>query len=141
MSTERPLVPLFEALARALQQLENCKQSGNTEWLGRTEARIRELCKHLPSGSGIDSGCKLLLDASTPERLVFQCDFHHMDEHGHYCGWTEHQVVVTPTLQDKFRLRITGRNHNEVKDYLHEVVYFALRELVSEYPERKDAQP
>ena len=71
----------------------------------------------MPSGSGVDSGTKLL-DNSTPDRLVFQADFHHMDENGFYDGWTEHQIIVTPSLAYGFNVRITGRNRNEIKDYL-----------------------
>lgn len=129
-------IPLYQALARAFQQLRNCEQSGNTEWRDKTAKRIVALCKHLPSGSGLDNGCKLL-DGSGPDKLIFRCDFHHMDEHGSYCGWTEHLVVVTPSLQDGISLRITGRNRDGVKDIIHEALYFALRELVDEHSEDK----
>jgi hypothetical protein len=46
-----------------------------------------------------------------------------MDEHGHYDGWTEHKLIITLSLPNEFRLSITGRNRNQIKDYLYELFY------------------
>ena len=80
---------------------------------------IDTIMETAPSGSGIDCGTKLHED-STGGRLVFVSEFHHMNEGGYYDGWTEHRIIVTPTFSD-FDIRVTGRNRNEIKDYLADV--------------------
>ena len=108
---------LYQKIASLLKSIESCRNTGNKEWEANHAATLEDLMEEMPSGSGVDSGTKLL-DNSTPDRLVFQADFHHMDENGFYDGWTEHQIIVTPSLAYGFNVRITGRNRNEIKDYL-----------------------
>lgn len=72
--------------------------------------------RYAPSGSGVDAGINLQ-EESKPQKLVFSCDFHHMDDQGVYDGWTAHNAIVTPTFGG-FDVRITGRDRNGVKDYL-----------------------
>ena len=74
--------------------------------------------KYLPSGSGIDAGCQVLVDESRDNRVVIQTAFHHMNEVGYYDGWTHHKIIVTPSLIHGFDLRITGRDKNGIKEYL-----------------------
>ena len=120
---------LYQALASRIDAYHRCVKRKNTEWEEKHEAVIVALCdKYLPSGSGLDRGPRLDIQKSTGEKLVFtHCDFHHMNENGYYDGWTEHTVVVMPSLQYGMLLRITGRNRNDIKDYLHEVFDCALR--------------
>jgi hypothetical protein len=122
---------LYALIANKLIAIENCRKSGNLEWKDRHAEAIEQLVKqHLPSGSGFDSGTKLDWDKSTPERLVFEAPFHHMDGHGFYSGWSEHEVIVKASLAFGFELRITGRDRNDIKDYMHEVFHAALSEEV-----------
>ena len=74
-----------------------------------------------PSGSGFDAGTTLNEEKSTQNRLVFDTAFHHMDDHGGYDGWTEHQVIVTPDLIVGFDVRVTGKNKRDIKDYIGDV--------------------
>ena len=113
---------IYQAIANTLGAIANCQKSGNAEWEKRHSDTLDDLWAEAPSGSGVDCGTKLD-DSSTPNRLVFNASFHHMDEHGGYDGWTEHQIIVTPDLVFGFDLRITGRNRNEIKDYLGELYY------------------
>lgn len=85
--------------------------------------------KYMPSGSGLDSGVKLL-DTSTENRLIFQCDFHHMDENGFYDGWTSHTFIVTPSLQHGYDVRVTGRDRNQIKDYIADTLGYAVSQEV-----------
>lgn len=118
---------LYATLASLIQARLNCIKSNNQEWLGKHTARILEIVKaHMPSGSGVDSGTKIDLDASTGEKLVFTFSYHHMNDNGMYDGWTEHKAIVTPSLAHGFSLNITGRNRNQIKEYLHEVFSFAV---------------
>jgi len=81
--------------------------------------------EYLPSGSGIDHGCQVLVDKSTPNRIVMQVDFHHMIN-GMYDGWTYHKAIITPSLQFEYDIRITGPNRRGIKEYLADVLYTAL---------------
>ncbi len=128
-----PNKPLFQHFATALNALSNCIASGNTDWQSRHEATLETLAKDfMPSGSGIDCGTKLDIDASLrqPDRMVFTFSYHHMNEAGMYDGWTEHKLVVSPSLQFGFSMKITGRDRNDVKEYLHDVFHGALTQLV-----------
>ncbi len=121
---------LYRELASLVRARLNCEETGNREWFQKHEARIEELVKnYMPSGSGFDCGTKIDLDKSTPEKLVFYTDFHHMNE-GYYDGWTEHCITVRPSLLCNFTLTISGKNRNEIKDYIHQAFDCALDEEV-----------
>jgi hypothetical protein len=119
---------VYQAIAESLLAARNCEKAGDrSEWILRHIDRIKTLCAAaLPHGSGFDNGSKIDLERSTPERLVFSTAFHHMNEHGYYDGWTEHTVIVTPSLVFGFELRVTGRNRNDIKDTIHECFHYAL---------------
>ena len=87
---------IYQRIAVLLAALKNCRKNGNSEWEGRHQDTLDQTLANGPSGAGIDCGTKLISSASTPERLVFYTEFHHMDEQGGYDGWTVHNVVVTP---------------------------------------------
>jgi hypothetical protein len=123
---------LAQAIASAVTARANCRASGNKEWLERWTDRIESLVRdHMPSGSGIDCGTKIDLERSNEHALRFSFSFHHMDEHGYYNGWTEHQLVVKPAFQG-LSLHITGPDRNQVKEYLYEVYSQALSETAPE---------
>lgn len=122
---------LYRELASLVRARLNCEEAGNKEWFEKHEARIKELVEnYMPSGSGFDCGTQLDLDESTPEKLVFYTDFHHMNEAGYYDGWTEHRITVRPSLAFGFTLTISGKNRNEIKDYIHQAFDCALDEEV-----------
>ena len=114
---------LYQALVSDCLWLERCESSGNKEWAERANDCIHSLKNLLPSGSGIDCGTKIV--ECTAKKLVLQADFHHMDEHGFYDGWSEHQVIVTPSF-DGIDMRITGRDRNHIKEHLGEMFHWAL---------------
>ena len=120
----------YQVIASAVQARINCQEKGNNEWFYKWEGIIMDETAKLPSGSGIDSGVKFNFDVSTPEKLVFTFGYHHMNDGGYYDGWTDHQLIVTPSLQFGFHIRITGRDRNQVKDYLYETFQYALDEEV-----------
>ena len=122
----------YQVIATAVQARINCKERNYTEWYDKWTETIERETGNLPSGSGIDSGVKFDFDASTPEKLVFLFGFHHMNENGMYDGWTEHSLIVTPSLQFGFHIRITGKDRNDVKDYLYETFQYALAEEVNQ---------
>lgn len=117
---------VYQQLAQSVQAYHNCLQSSNSTWQDKHEQNIKQICHELmPSGSGFDSGTTLDLAKSNGEKLVFNTSYHHMNKNGMYDGWTEHQVIVTPSF-DGFSLRITGKDKNDFKEYAHDVFYNAL---------------
>lgn len=124
--------PLYQEIAIRLNAMRTCEARGNKEWKDKHEEWIETAVKkHFPSGSGFDAGTKLD-DNSTDERLIFNTSFHHMDGHGYYDGWTDHCVIVTPSLMFGFKLRVTGRDKNQIKEYILDCFYEALMKEVEE---------
>jgi hypothetical protein len=128
-----PRQTIAEAMSSALAARLNCIRSGNQEWLDRWEAFLLALQKELPRGSGIDRGTTIDFDCSRGEKIVLRTSFHHMDENGVYDGWTEHTIRITPAFRG-FDLSISGRNKNEIKEYLAEVYHCALAENCEAQP-------
>lgn len=54
-----------------------------------------------------------------------------MNDAGYYDGWTEHTITVTPAFIGGFELSISGRNRNDIKDYISEVFNQALSQRMS----------
>lgn len=104
-------------VARAIYRL----YSENDYAIEQARATIEAESENLPSGSGLDRGVKLSIEESRPEKLVFVAPFHHMDENGYYDGWTDHKIIVTPSLMWGHSIRITGQNKNQIKDYLSDL--------------------
>lgn len=78
---------------------------------------------YLPSGSGINVGTDII--GLYKNAVMLHTSFHHMNEVGYYDGWTEHKITVTPTFNG-MDIRISGKDRNGIKDYLHDVFYHAL---------------
>ena len=70
--------------------------------------------------------CTINLSKSTPNKIVIQCDFHHMNENGYYDGWSYHTVIITPCLGYDYDIKVTGRDKGEIKDYLGNLIYEAV---------------
>ena len=120
-------VSVAQRCAQLLQSILNCEKSGNWEWRDRHTTRLEKLVREaMPSGSGFDAGTTLDMDQSTPERLVFTTSFHHMDESGGYDGWTDHRVSVRPSLVFSLLVTVSGRDRNQIKDYIAETFHSAL---------------
>jgi len=120
-------VQVYQKLAREIDRKLRGNKEGHPTWAESAQLEIEKVMQRMPSGSGIDSGTKLH-PGSTGERIVFLVEFHHMNGNGYYDGWTSHTVVITPSLQFGFSLRVTGRGRNAIKDYLAEEYDSALRE-------------
>ena len=90
-----------------------------------------ETAGYLPSGSGFDNGTQLDTEKSNPQKLVFKTAFHHLSQHGFYTKWTDHTVTVTPSFYG-INIKVSGRDHNGIKDYIAECFDSALNETVSD---------
>ena len=121
---------LYQKLAQHIEHGIAIEKSPNKypmaqEIFDRTEKQIKDA---LPSGSGFDNGIKLDYDKSKPDRIVLNADFHHMDDNGYYCGWSYHTIVITPSLQWGFLLKITGSDKRDIKNYISDFAYQFLNE-------------
>ena len=121
--------PLYAAIAGTLGNIENCKKHDNKLWLERWEAILEKLETYLPSGSGIDAGTQIV--GMSGRNLVFQADFHHMDENGFYDGWTEHRVTIKPCLVFGIDVVVSGKDRNGVKDYLGDIFHEVIKQQVN----------
>lgn len=127
--------PLYQQIAHCFQALLNCQESGNQEWESIWTDRLHTLAREaLPSGSGFDSGTEFSLDESRADRLIFTTSFHHMDENGSYCGWTDHRIIMTPSFIHGFELKVTGTDKRGIKDYIGQVFSEAL-DVPADLPE------
>jgi hypothetical protein len=130
--------PLYREFSSVLQAIQNCRNTGNNSWLEKHEDTLHKLVQFLPHGSGIDSGPDFNWDKSNPEnpeKLVFDFSFHHMNDSGMYDGWTDHTLIVKPSLLFGIDLRITGRDRNQIKEYLYETFQHTLESLVWQTPD------
>lgn len=130
--------PVYQVLAGKLLAMENCAKSDDIDkfdgWFNRhKEAAERVVKNYLPRGSGFDSGAILDFDKSNSERLVLLTSFHHMNDSGMYDGWTDHAVIVTPSLAHGFTLRVTGKDRRGIKEYIAETFGLSLEQEVEEY--------
>ncbi len=120
--------PLYQEIASLIDARLRCAKDNNTQWFDNHTQSLREIEKnYLPSGSGIDCGTKIDLDRSKPDKLILHTEYHHIDgESGMYDGWTEHTIIITPSLQFEFEMSISGRDRNGIKEYFHDVYRTAL---------------
>ena len=81
---------------------------------------IEQANKDLPHGSGIDGVIAICTADCSENKIIIIFGFHHMNEDGYYDGWTEHKLIITPKFGG-FKLHITGKNRNQVKDYLYDL--------------------
>jgi hypothetical protein len=123
-------VKTYQKIASLLQAIINCQKSSNQVWQDNHTEAIETIMQNSPSGSGFDNGTSLDFFKSTPEKLVFNTAFHHMDENGFYDGWSKHEVIITPSLAFGFNIRVTGRDRNEIKDYIAEMMDSFLNEEI-----------
>lgn len=131
--------PLYLALATLIGRKHRLGQpGGNFTMLRHVEDTLEQLCKeHLPSGSGFDCGTELVEDeciqGDMATKLVFITEYHHMDEHGGYDGWTAHTVKVTPDWSG-FNLAVTGRDRDGIKDFIGDTFHTCLTREVDYAP-------
>lgn len=112
---------VYQELAILVAAYQRCLSAENTLWIERHYERIQDIMAAAPAGAGIDCGTVLWPTTSKPNRLVFGLSFHHMDENGMDDVWTDHTLIVTPSLAWGYEMRFTGRNRNEIKEYLSQV--------------------
>ena len=129
---------VYQQIASKLHAVNNCKESNNREWeLNHLDSLHNIANEYLPHGSGIDSGCTIDEQESTPDKIKIDSAFHTMDENGFYCGWIHFSVILTPSLEFDFNLDFTDVQNNSdldqwesdsLFDYIYQTFDFSLRE-------------
>ncbi len=115
-------------------ELERLHRPVNEQVAKSARHNLAALSELLPSGAGIDSGTQILVDDSTPNRIRLVTAYHHMNDAGYYDGWTQHTVIVTPGFVSSMEIKISGKDRNGIKDYIADVLQFALNQpVVSEF--------
>lgn len=119
--------PLYQRLACIIDARLRCIATDNQTGLSIHDDRLAYIQDNLlPHGSGFDSGTTIDLDRSKEDRVILCTSFHHMNDTGYYDGWTDHEIIVTPSLVLGYRMRVTGRNRNQIKNYIADVFGSAL---------------
>lgn len=137
--------PLYRVIARTLQARANCIAEGKAYIAARLmhEDNLRDIERNLlPSGSGIDNGCKLEMPDEYDGTFTMTFGYHHMDENGFYCGWTQHAIAVRPSLVSDFDLDMESDledfdDRDDLEDYLAQVFDYTLSRPVQWDQERK----
>lgn len=129
--------PLYRQIASTLQAMRNCRDSGNTEWYDKHRERLEDMARdHLPSGAGIDGGCRLSLDeqGSSPNRVTILFDYHHMNDMGTYTHWSGYYLHIETSLVYELCLDLASQGDEpldeHLADYLCEVFDHVLRQVV-----------
>jgi len=108
---------VVEALASSIQARINCVGSNNDEWREKHEERIEKIAREcLPSGSGIDAGCSVILEESTANKIVLSVPFHHMNDDGMYIGWITYRATARPSFIGGMTLHLEAINPFEIAD-------------------------
>jgi hypothetical protein len=111
---------------RSWQKFRN---SSDPFWKAQWKQAINEQLKHLPHGNGInaEAGIQLDWENSTHETLRFNFSYQHMNDHGYYYAWTEHELIIRLSPTEGFNLQVTLEGEVEDKDetieYLEEMLY------------------
>jgi hypothetical protein len=128
---------IIAELSATIEVLKSGRAS--PEWQEKWRNRLDRLQDMLPSGSGIDNGTKIDFDRSSESKIVLTAGYHHMNDGGYYDGWTDHTITIRPTFRG-IDITISGRNRNEIKDYLHDVYHTALTDvIVITYDQKADS--
>lgn len=129
---------LAETIAGLCGARKRCIAANNTDWERNHTAELLRIGDELlPSGSGIDCGTTIDLDASSDEKIVLACEYHHTNDVGYYDGWSSHRITITPSFMG-LNIKISGRDRNLIKDYLYEVYRYCLTQPYQE-PSRCDS--
>jgi hypothetical protein len=118
---------LVEQIDFTIGALQSCKKSNNEEWCEKHLESIKQIEKRLPSGGGIDAGCKINIDESGPNKIVIDTSFRFTDDNGYYTNWRDYKIVVTPSFHG-ININVKGVNQRDIKDYLEFVFFYCLLE-------------
>jgi len=109
---------VFEKLPELVRRKQWANEQKMHALIEQIDLEFEKAMRDAPNGSGFDSGTKL--ESATDREMVFTTSFHHMDDNGSYCGWTDHRIIIKSVFSG-FRMRIIGPNTRGIKDYIGDV--------------------
>lgn len=120
---------LYKEIAQCFCAYKNSLASNNGYAERWKDAIDKMVYENLVCGGGF---CNIHFDyeESRVDKLVIWFSYHHMNDAGFYVGWTDHKLIITPSLVNDIDMRITGRDKDDIKNYFYEVFDIALREQV-----------
>ncbi len=126
----KPSSKLYQLIAAEIARLNYCLEMADIQPHHADNAedarkRLTIMQDELPSGSGIDCGTEIDLDESSGKKIVLSLSYHHMNDGGMYDGWTDHKVILEPSFSG-YDIRVTGRDRNQIKEYLADTFAHAL---------------
>jgi len=118
--------PLYKYIAVKINAIQNCIKNNNQEWERKHLDSLVEITQFLPRGSGIDSGCEIVLEKLQDNRIIINSSYHAMNPQGFYIGWLDFMIIVRPDLISDFVLDIEWEeylewNHNQNNIWLEMV--------------------
>jgi hypothetical protein len=120
------MTTVIQQLGRLIAQAKHTDKK--TGWFDPSAKQVRSFVhEYLPSGSGLDGDIVVDFSRCNSNQVVIDVEYHHMNEVGMYTGWTNHSIVVTPSF-DGIDVCVTGKNKNDIKEYLLDLFYDALSE-------------
>jgi len=137
--------PIYQVIASVISAYKNCIEVGNTKWRDNWIEILDDIVRnYLPSGNGFDNGTQIDIDKSTSEKIVLSTSYHHMNESGMYCGWSNWAIVVTGSLLCEFDIDLNITDtleyiekmesmgvYFDLDDYFYDVFHTTLSELVA----------
>ena len=103
---------LYQKIARVMSQKNSLKWED-----------LKLLNELLPNGNLIRrEGGTMISLKSTETKIVIDTAYWHYET----SRWTEHQVVITPSFEDEINIRVTGKNEDNIKEYLQDIFREAL---------------
>jgi hypothetical protein len=109
---------LYQKIAKVLSQKNWAKRA-------KELSLLQEL---LPNGNGIreHEGLAVILLESTKKRIVIETTYWPPHDSYETTRRTVHQLVITPSFEGEINIRVTGKNENNVKEYLQDIFREAL---------------
>ncbi|MFY7937382.1 MAG: hypothetical protein ACOVOQ_08395 [Flavobacterium sp.] len=111
---------LYKEIARVLGQKNKSLNVIEKELTLFKEVLPIRLNPVIKDGNRIEAGCVISLK-STKKRIVIDTLYWHTNDSDETSRCTAHQVVITPSFEDEINIRITGKNEDNVKEYLHNI--------------------
>lgn len=128
----KKVIPLYQRIAQILEAIHNCDNAG---WIDNHHQTLHRLAEeYLPYGSGFIAPTTIVVEDSTPNRIVLYAEYQHTNDCGVSTGITAHTITIRPSLSSGYIISsITGRNKNDIKSYIRECISNALDTQVSAY--------
>jgi hypothetical protein len=117
-------------LINAIASMCEWHKTAKGDYVHICECKISDLVQMLPSGSGIDCGCKLAVEKSGKTKVIIEFSYHFMNENGFYDGWQDYKLICKPEFGG-IGMKIIGKNRNQIKDYFYDIFSYSLNEIVN----------